>query len=548
MIEISLKNIEKYYGANKVLENITFDAKTGQKIGIVGLNGSGKTTLFKVICGIEKYEGGTAAVRKGASIGYLEQLPEYLENCKVIDVLYSAFEDLLEIKEKMEHLERQMKGTKAEAIEQIVKKYGELQEKFEHMGGYSIEDNIKRVSIGLKIHEEFQQRIFNTLSGGEKTIILLAKILLQRSEVMLLDEPSNHLDIESIEWLEGFLREYEGTILLISHDRYFMDKVVNKVVEIDKGISTIYHGNYTYYLKEKKRRYDRQLVLYTVQQKQIQTIKNSILRLRNWEMKGGSGRYYVKAFSMQKRLDKMVKIEKPVIEQKKMELNFKLRSKSEEEVLKISGLRKAFNEKELFRDLNLNINYGEKVAILGKNGSGKTTLAKILVKECEADEGIVEFGDEVKIGYLAQNVIFEDMNQTVLEAFRDNLTISHQGARNALAKFLFTKDDVFKKLNTLSGGERSRLRLCKLMQQDVNLLILDEPTNHFDINSREMVEKALKNFPGTVICISHDRYFIKNIAERSIELRSDGILEYKLGEIREVSSKDSNFHGIKKEA
>jgi ATP-binding cassette, subfamily F, member 3 len=537
MIEISLKKVQKYYGATKVLENITFDLKTGQKIGIVGLNGSGKTTLFKIICGIEKYEDGMVAVRKGATIGYLEQLPEYLEKCKVIDVLYSAFEDVLEIKGKMDHIEKQMKNENSDKLDKLIKKYGEIQEKFEHLGGYNIEHNIKRVCIGLKINEEFQQRTFNTLSGGEKTIVLLGKILLHKSDILLLDEPSNHLDIESLEWLEEFLKEYQGTILIISHDRYFMDRVAKKIVEIENGKSTIYHGNYSYYVKEKKNRGTKQLALFNIQQKKIQAINTSITRLKMWEMRGGSGKYYIKAASMQKRLNKMEKIEKPSLDQNKMKLNFSVANKSEEEVLEIRGLSKSFDNKTLFKNLDIKVLYGEKLAILGKNGSGKTTLAKILVKEYVADEGVVEMGSEVKVGYLAQNVTFNNMEQTILEEFREDITISQQAARSALAKFLFTRDDVFKKINTLSGGERSRLRLCKLMQQDVNLLILDEPTNHFDINSREIIEKALTNFQGTIICISHDRYFIKNIAKRAVELTEEGIIEYKLEDLKEEINK-----------
>lgn len=529
MIEISLKNIDKYYGANKVLENITFDVKTGQKLGIVGLNGSGKTTLFKMICGIEKCQNGSLILRKGATVGYLEQIPEYLEKCKVIDILYSAFEDLLELKERMEHLEKQMQGEENEKIELIMKKYGEFQERFEHMGGYVMEDTIKRVCIGLKIHEEFQQRAFTTLSGGEKTIILLAKILLQKADILLLDEPNNHLDMESMEWLEEFLKAYERTVLIISHDRYFMDRVAKKIIEIDHGIATIYHGNYSYYVKEKKNRYTRQLNAYLGMQKKIQLINNSITRLRNWERRGGSGKYYIKISSMQKRVNKLPKIEKPLSEGKKVQLNFNIENESEAQVLEIVGLSKSFNHRALFNDLNLSITYGEKVAIVGKNGSGKSTLAKILAKQCDADGGVLQIGENVKLGYLAQNIDFRNMNQTILEEFREDITISAQAARNYLAKFLFTKEDVFKKIGTLSGGERSRVRLCKLMRQDINFLILDEPTNHFDISSREMIEKALSKFPGTILCISHDRYFINKIAERTVELTKDGFVEYKVG-------------------
>ncbi len=527
MIDISIKDMEKYYGATRVLENISFDVKPGEKIGVVGLNGSGKTTLLKVICGIEEYEKGIMAIRKGATIGYLDQIPEHLDNHKIIDILYSAFNDVLEIKKKMVYLENHMKDTNEEDLELKLKKYGELQETFEYMGGYDIEKNIKRVCTGLKIHEEFQNRKFNTLSGGEKTIVLLAKILLQKSDILLLDEPSNHLDMESIEWLEGFLKDYEGSVILVSHDRHFMDKVIDKTIEIDKGISSIYNGNYSYYARERKNRYRQQLKLHTIQQKQIIKIKNDIVRLRVWESRGGSGKFYIKAFSLQKRLDKIKRIEKPVIEHRKIKLGFSIKNKCEKEVLVLKGLSKSFDNKLLFSDLNLKVMYGEKVAIIGKNGVGKSTLAQIIMNKCEEDQGIVKIGEEVKVGYLAQNITFSNNEQTVLEAFREDLDITYQEARSALAKFLFTKEEVFKKVSTLSGGERSRLRLCKFMQQDINLLILDEPTNHFDINSREMLEKSLNHFDGTMICISHDRYFINKVAERVVELTKDGILERK---------------------
>ncbi|WBW97755.1 ribosomal protection-like ABC-F family protein [Oceanirhabdus sp. W0125-5] len=528
MIDISIKDMEKYYGATRVLENISFDVKSGEKVGVVGLNGSGKTTLLKVICGIEEYESGIMAVRKGATIGYLDQLPEHLDNYKIIDILYSAFDHVLDIKKKMVYVENQMKKLNGEALEIILKEYGELQECFEHMGGYDIEKNIKRVCIGLKINKEFQNRKFNTLSGGEKTTVLLAKILLQRSDILLLDEPSNHLDMESIEWLEGFLKAYEGSVILISHDRHFMDKVIDKTVEIYKGVSSIYNGNYSYYARERKNRYRQQLKLHTIQQKKIRKIKNDIVRLRVWESRGGSGKFYIKAFSLQKRLDKIKRIEKPVIDHRKIKLGFSINNRSEKEVLEVRGLTKSFENKRLFTDLNLKVMYGEKVAIVGKNGIGKSTLAQIIMNKCKADEGNVKIGEEVKIGYLAQNITFSDKEQTVLEAFREELDITYQEARSALAKFLFTKDDVFKKVSTLSGGERSRLRLCKFMQQDINLLILDEPTNHFDINSREMLEKSLKHFDGTMICISHDRYFIDKVAERVVELTDNGIIERKI--------------------
>lgn len=526
MIELSIRNLEKYYGATKILEDITFNVNTGQKIGVVGVNGSGKTTLFKVICGTESFESGKINIRKNARVGYLEQMPEYLEKYKVIDILYSAFEDVLDIRDKMVQIETKMKNDEAKNIEILMTKYGELQQKFEHMDGYNIETKIKYVSTGLKIDDAMKERTFNTLSGGEKTTILLAKILLQKADILLLDEPSNHLDIESLDWLEGFIKEYEGAVVIVSHDRYFMDRVVKKIIEIENGKSTIYHGNYSYYIKEKKNRYTRQINLYNLQQKKISAIRASIDRLKKWERMGSNGKYYIKAASMEKRLTKMPKVEKPTGEIKKIAIDFSLNNREVNDILKIKGLSKSFGDKLLFENLDLNLNYGDKVAIIGRNGAGKSTLAKILINEFTADSGTIEFGEEVKVGYLAQNVTFGSADETLLEAFRDGLELSQQKARSALAKFLFTKDDVFKTIGTLSGGERSRLRLCKLMQQDINLLILDEPTNHFDLNSREMIERSLKNFEGTLICISHDRYFISKVTDKVMELKVDGISEY----------------------
>ncbi len=526
MIELSLNNVGKFYGANKVLEDITFEAKTGEKIAIVGRNGTGKTTIFKIIAGIEDYNGGVLSIRKGASVGYLDQIPDYPDHYKVNDVLNLAFEKQYEIKEQMRELENQMSCTDAEKLDSIMNKYGKLQNMFEHMGGYEIEERISKICTGLKISEEFKNRAFNNLSGGEKTTVILGKILLQNPDILLLDEPSNHLDIDSVEWLEEFLNEYKGTSLIISHDRYFLDKVVTKIVEVEDKATSIYLGNYTYYVAEKKRRLDEQFKLYQNQQKKIKAMEDAIKRFRDWGTRADNEDMFVKARSMQKRIDKMDKVDKPIMERKKIQLDFNIQDRSGKEVINVERLKKAFGDNLILEDLDLHVKYGEKVVILGKNGCGKSTLLKILLNEYEADEGNVKIGSRVKIGYLDQNIHFENQEQTVLEAFREKFNIPIGEARGILARFLFYSEDVYKKVSTLSGGEKSRLKLCQLMYQDINLLILDEPTNHLDIDSREMLEESLSEFKGTILFISHDRYFINKIAERVTEIKNRKLVSY----------------------
>ncbi|RKD30510.1 ribosomal protection-like ABC-F family protein [Thermohalobacter berrensis] len=526
MIELSLNEIKKYYGANLVLENITFEAKTGEKIGIIGGNGTGKTTIFRIIAGIEEYDGGVLAIRKGASIGYLNQIPNYPKDYKVIDVLKTAFKKVLSIREDMVKLEEKMSKANEDELNKIMKKYGELQNKFEHMGGYEIEEKLSKICSGFKFTDKFVKRRFMTLSGGEKTTVVLAKILLQNPDILLLDEPSNHLDIESVEWLEDYLKEYRGTVLIISHDRYFLDRVVNRIVEIEDKKSSIYDGNYSYYVEEKERRLLAQYQEYQNQQKKIKAMEEAINRFKQWGNVGDNDKMFIKARNMQRRIERMEKVDKPILEKKKIQLNFSVDSRSGKDVVKVEGLKKSFGNKVVLDNLNLHVRYSEKVAVLGKNGSGKSTLIKILLNQYKWDKGEVKLGSNVKIGYLPQNIAFEDENTTVLETFMRSCNVIEGVARGILAKFLFYDEDVFKKVANLSGGEKSRLKLCQLMHQDINLLILDEPTNHLDIDSREMLEEALENFKGTLIFISHDRYFINKLATRIVEIQNKRLKEY----------------------
>lgn len=526
MIEIALKNIEKYYGANKVLEDMSFEVLSGKRVGILGRNGTGKTTIFKIIAKLENYDGGALSIRKGATIGYLDQIPEYPENYRIIDVLNEAFKNVLSIKEKLRSLENEMINLQGEDLDKIMGRYGELQIQYENQGGYEIEEKVSKICTGLKINEGFKERRFYTLSGGEKTTIMLGKILLQNPNILLLDEPTNHLDIASVEWLEEFLKDYEGTVLIISHDRYFLDSVVEKIVEIEDGKANIYHGNYSYYTEEKEIRLSQQLEAYKSQQKKIKSMEEAIKRFKEWGNRGDNEDMFKKAANMQKRIDKMEKIDRPIVEKPNMKLDLSTSSRSGKEVIEVNGLTKGFDDKVVLKDLDFHVKYSEKVAILGKNGCGKSTLIKILLNELKADKGEVRLGSGVKTGYLQQEIEFSDKEHTIIEAFREDYPVSEGHARGILARFLFYADDVFKKVKNLSGGEKVRLKLCMLMHKDINLLILDEPTNHLDIDSREMLEKALSSFDGTIVFISHDRYFINKITDRIVEFNNKNLTNY----------------------
>lgn len=526
MIQIALKNIEKYYGANKVLENVSFEALSGERIGILGRNGTGKTTIFKIISGIEDYNQGSLSIRKGANIGYLNQIPEYPESYRSIDVLNEAFKKVFGIRKRMTDLEKEMTRLSGEELDSIMDKYGQLQVQYENEGGYEIEEKISKICTGLKINEELKERLFSRLSGGEKTRIMLGKILLQNPDILLLDEPTNHLDIGSVEWLEEFLKEYKGTVLIISHDRYFLDAVIDKIVEIETGKCNIYHGNYSYYVKEKERRLYQQLEAYKSQQKKIKSMEEAIKRFKEWGNRGDNEDMFKKAANMQKRIEKMDKVDRPVLEKANMKLDFSTDSRSGKDVIEVRKLTKRFESKVIFEDLDFHVKYAEKVSILGRNGCGKSTLIKILLNEINADAGEVRIGTGVKVGYLQQEIEFKNKELTILQAFREDYPVSEGQARGILARFLFYADDVFKKVEDLSGGEKVRLKLCKLMHGDINLLMLDEPTNHLDIDSREMLEKALNEFDGTVVFISHDRYFINSITDRIVEFNNKRLVNY----------------------
>jgi ATP-binding cassette, subfamily F, member 3 len=524
MIELALNKLQKYYGATMVLEDITFEVQTSEKVGIVGCNGCGKTTLLKVIMGIEGYEKGMLSIRKGAGLGYLEQMPSYPENFKVIDVLNTAFEKVDDVYKELKKLEHELSDADETDSQKLLNKYSKMQTLYESLGGYEREEKLSKVCTGLKINGSFKERLFASLSGGEKTTVILGKILLQKPDILLLDEPTNHLDMEAMEWLEGYLKEYSGVVIMVSHDRYFLDNVATKIIEIEDMVSKSYDGNYTAYVNEKEKQIQLQFDAFEDQQKKIKAMEKTIAQLRDWAARGDNNKFIRRAVSMEKRLEKIQRIEKPALEKPKMDLNLSMGDRSGNDVIVIDGLYKSFGYNEILKDANLLVRYGERAALIGSNGCGKSTLLKILIGEDDEYIGKAQLGSSINVGYLPQQVAFNNEELTVLECFRENKSILEGKAREYLSKFMFYGESVFKKVKNLSGGERSRLKLALLTYEDINLLILDEPTNHFDIDSIETLEETLKDFEGTIFFVSHDRYFINNLSSRVVELK-DGVLK-----------------------
>ena len=526
MADIFLNNIEKYYGANKVLEDISFQVTNGERLGIVGRNGSGKTTIFKILSGVEDYSGGSLNISKNTSVGYLEQIPDYPDKYKSLDILKLAFEREFSMQDKLSKFEEEMSLRQGLELESMMEKYGELQGEFERLGGYNLEEKLNRISTGLGFSKKLLSSKFNDLSGGEKTTILLGKILLEQPDILLLDEPTNHLDINSMGWLEGYLLEYSGIVIIVSHDRYFLDNVVSKIVEIENGKSSIYFGNYSYYVEESEKRYLEELKKYENQQKKIKSMEESIKRMRDWANRADSEKMFKRVFNMEKRLERMDKVDRPDANDLAMNLDFTAKDRSGQDVIKLENLGKIIEGKQIFKSLNHTFKYGDRVAIIGPNGSGKTTILKIILGEIKDYDGLAKIGSNVKVGYLQQNIKFANEDSSIVDTFREDYICSEEKARSILSRFLFYGEDVFKKVKSLSGGERARLRLCQLMHKEVNTLILDEPTNHLDILSREMLEDTLLDFNGSIIFVSHDRYFINKIAKEVLELSCDKFTSY----------------------
>lgn len=512
MIELGIGNLTKMYGVDKIFENVTFDVKTKDKIALIGRNGTGKTTLMKIMAGREDYQEGQVNKRKGLTIGYLEQIPNYDDDNTVLDVLKEAFKDTEEMKNQMEEIEKTFDKLKGEELEAAIKKYGNLHDYYEIAGGYSMKEKLGKILNGLEISEELQNRKFNLLSGGEKTRVILGKILLEEPELLLLDEPSNHLDIKSVEWLEEYLNLYQGTIVIVSHDRYFLDRVVNKIIELEPDGVQIYNGNYSKYVAEKELRFLQAMKEYESQQKKIKKMEEQIQRYRIWGEMRDSDKMYKRAKELEKRLEKIEKINKPIVDKKTADFHIDKVSRTGREVIKVENIEKSFDHKKLFDNLSFTLFYRDSLCILGENGTGKSTMLKIILDEIKSDAGMVKIGSNVKIGYLPQEVSFDREDVSIVDYFSYCYGISLSEARKELAKIMFAGEDVYKHISTLSGGEKSRLKLGMLIYENANTLILDEPTNHLDIESREVLEENLINYEGTILFVSHDRYFVDKIA------------------------------------
>lgn len=522
MIEIALRDVEKYYGANRVLKGITFEVNQGEKIGLLGRNGAGKTTLFRLLANMDSLDEGSISIRKGAVIGMLDQIPYFPETSTVHDVLYSAFADLTEIRNQMKQLEQLMKH---QATEELLNSYGYLQQLFEDNDGYSMEENMNRIRTGLKISDAMAEKEFALLSGGEKTRVMLGKLMLEKPDILLLDEPTNHLDLSSIEWLEEFLKAHKGTAIIISHDRYFLDRVVSRIVEIVDGKAELYAGNYSYYLQEKQERYEAQLARFNEEQKKIKQLEDAARRMHEWAERADNEAMHKRAFSIEKRIERMEKTDRPVRE-RQMNTTFAEHTFSGKDMVLAQGLHKSYGDRTVLDKLDILVQRNERVAILGDNGSGKSTLMRIMAGEVQPDGGVIKVGDSARFAYLPQTVTFADPKLSILSTVTRTLSLSEGAARGLLARYKFRQEDVHRTVENLSGGEKSRLRLCIMMQKDVNLLLLDEPTNHLDIDSREWLENALEDFAGTLVFVSHDRYFIRKFADRISELAGGRIVDY----------------------
>ena len=517
MVDISVKNLNKFFviGEN-LLQDLSFEIEEGERVAILGRNGCGKTTLFKIITGEMDYDGGEVYVNPNKKLGMIYQIPHFPLGYTVEDVLRSAFREILSAKKKMEALEKAMEQG---ATQEQLKTYDSLVARFQAGGGYDMDVEVDKICNGLGITPAQRPQLFDSLSGGEKTRINLARLLLEKTDILLLDEPTNHLDLNSVEWLETYIKTFKGTVLAISHDRYFIDQIAQRVIEITEGHAEFYTGNYSFYMEEKQARFDLQLKQYEQEQAKLKQLGYTVERMKGWGINNRT--LYRRAMSIQHRMERIRKTERPKTE-KTMKATFGEKDFSGDVVFKLKNLSKAFGDRVLFSDVNLSVEGGERIALLGDNGTGKSTFIKCLLGE-EDCQGKIQFGPTVKWGYLPQIIHFDHPERSLYDTMLYEKNLSPQQARDRLGAFLFQGEDVFKTVGTLSGGEQSRLRLCMLMDEKINLLILDEPTNHLDIASREWVEAAIEEFEGVLLFVSHDRYFIEKFAER-IWLLEEGII------------------------
>ena len=521
MIDISVKNLTKFFviGEN-LLEDLSFEVQEGECVAILGRNGCGKTTLFNILTGQMDYDAGEVYLNPHKRLGLISQIPNFPDGYRVEDVLRSAYRSLVEIRNKMQKLEEEMA---LGASKELLQQYDALSNRFESGGGYDMDVQVDKICNGLGISADQRIQEFNSLSGGEKTRVNLARLLLEKTDILLLDEPTNHLDLKNVEWLESYINNFKGTVLTISHDRFFLNRVADRVIEIVDGHGEFYSGNYSFYIEEKQARFNLQLKQYEQEQAKLKQLGYTVERMKGWGINNRT--LYRRAMSIQNRMERIKKTEKPKTE-RKMKATFGEKEFSGDMVMSLKGVSKSFGERTLFSDVQLKVEGGERIALLGDNGTGKSTFIKCLLGE-EDCKGKIQFGPTVKWGYLPQIIQFSHPERSLYDTMLYEKNCTPQMARDRLGAFLFQGEDVFKRVGDLSGGEQSRLRLCMLMDEKINLLILDEPTNHLDIASREWVEAAIEEFEGVLLFVSHDRYFIEKFAERIWLLEDGAIRDFK---------------------
>ncbi len=541
MIDISVSDLVKSFqiGEN-VLNGVTFHVNEGERVGIRGKNGSGKTTLFKLLTGEYLPDEGQIAIAPGKRIGLISQIPVYPEAYTVEDVLDTAFAHVHAMEEELRRLTERMAAGESGA--DVLRRYDRLSADFEQAGGYDLEVRVNKVCNGLGISREMRQRPFSALSGGEKTRINLGRLLLEDTDILLLDEPTNHLDLHAVEWLEDYVSHFRGTVLTISHDRYFLDQCVDRIIALNEGHAEFYSGNYTFYVVEKERRYQERLKQYEKEQAKIAQLTQAADNLHLWAFMGND-KLHKRAFSMEKRIARMRTTDKPR-QERNLTMGFQSADFQGDVLFTLEGVTKGYGGRTLFSDLELEVLGGERIALLGDNGTGKSTLLRILLKEELPDSGGVRFGPTVKVGYLPQIVRFDHPERSLVDTLIYEKNCSAQEARDQLAAFRFRGEDVFKSVSTLSGGELSRLKLCMLMMDSINLLVLDEPTNHLDVASREWIEEAVESFDGALLFVSHDRYFISLFAQRIWTLEDGQITDFR-GDYEALRAKQQRDEELK---
>ena len=527
MIVLSCNNLNKSFGIDTILENVSFTVNECDKVGIIGVNGTGKTTLFKILSGIYGYDSGDIYLGKGVEIGYLEQNTNFHSEGTIFEEVLEVFKDLITMETYLRDLEvkiaNESSNPNSKELEKIMNEYSNKLEKFSELNGYGYKSEAKGVLKGLGFSDEDMDKKINILSGGEKTRVLLAKLLLKNPSLLLLDEPTNHLDSEAIEWLEVFLKQYKGTVIIISHDRYFLDQVVNRVFEIHNKKLRTYNGNYSKFIELSKVEKELELKKFEDQQKEIKKQEESIDRLKAY----GREKHLKRARSKEKMLDKVEVLDRPEIYRKKANIKFSPSVTSGNDVLEARDISMGYGDRTLFRNLNLNIYRGEKVALIGPNGAGKSTLFKIIMNNLQPLTGSVKLGTNVHVDYFHQEQKTLNLDNTIIdEIWNDHPQLTQTTLRTMLGAFLFEDEEVFKKISTLSGGERARVAILKLILSNSNFLLLDEPTNHLDIDSKEVLEEALLNYEGTLFTISHDRYFLNTVIDKILVLDENGITEY----------------------